>query len=254
MGNDLIYIAGGTAACRYAYTYLKDKGLPVAEQPGPEVGHVLLDVPSFGTNGLLRMGGKVEDMLKGLSNDVVIYGGNLNHPILDSVRTVDFLKDETYLAENAYITAECALDVALPYLTVTVRNCPVLILGWGRIGKCLGQLFRSIGARVTIAARKETDRALIHALGYHAVDIKQSAHILHHYRLIFNTVPAPVFTREQMDACREDCVCIELASTSGIDHENVIIARGLPGIHLPESSGKLIAETFLRFYRKEVMQ
>ena len=59
-------------------------------------------------------------------------------------------------------------------------------------------------------------------------------------------------SRMQMDACRNDCVCIELASKNGIEYEDIIIARGLPGIHLPESSGNLIAETFLRYYKKEV--
>jgi hypothetical protein len=49
-----------------------------------------------------------------------------------------------------------------------------------------------------------------------------------------------------MFQCREDCVKIELASKDGMEGDDIIIARGLPGIHLPESSGELIAETFLR--------
>ena len=252
MGKDLIYCAGGTAASRYACTYLKDNGIPVTEQFEPDIGHLILDVPSFGPEGQLRMGGRIEDILTRISEDTVIYGGNLDHPALENYRTVDFLQDEIYLAENACITAECALDVALPYLTVTLRNCPVLILGWGRIGKCLGQLLKSMGARVTIAARKETDRAMIQALGYHTADFSKAAGLLDRFRLIINTVPASVFSRMQMDACRNDCVCIELASKNGIEYEDIIIARGLPGIHLPESSGNLIAETFLRYYKKEV--
>jgi hypothetical protein len=43
---------------------------------------------------------------------------------------------------------------------------------------------------------------------------------------------------------------IDLASRQGIDHEDVIIARGLPGIHFPESSGILIAKTFLQYYKE----
>ncbi len=252
MGNDLIYCAGGTAASRYACTYLKENDFPVTERFEPDIGHLILDVPSFGPEGQLRMGGRIEDILTRISEDTVIYGGNLDHPALENYRTVDFLQDRFYLAENAYITAECALDVALPYLTVTLRSCPVLILGWGRIGKCLGQLLQAIGARVTIAARKDSDRAMIQALGFHAVDIREAAVLLGQFRLIFNTVPAPVFSRMQMDACRNNCVCIELASKNGIEYEDIIIARGLPGIHLPESSGKLIVETFLRYYKKEV--
>ena len=39
---------------------------------------------------------------------------------------------------------------------------------------------------------------------------------------------------------------IELASKAGMVGDDIIPARGLPGIHMPESSGELIAKTFLR--------
>lgn len=246
-----IFCAGSTGASRYAATYLKKLGLPVTDAPGKEVRHLLLDVPSFGPDGSLRGGGSVEKLLDAVSKDTIIYGGNLNHPSFENYKTVDFLQDPTYLAENAYITAECAIDVALPYLDITLRRCPTLIIGWGRIGKCLGKLLFSIGADVTVAARKETDRAMIHALGYHAAKPTALEESLGHYRLIFNTVPSPVLTAEQMQQCHPDCVAIELASKDGIVGDEVIIARGLPGLHMPESSGKLIAQTFLRFYQKE---
>lgn len=251
MDKRLIFCAGSTKAVRYAATYLKSFGLPVTDEPSGNVRHLLLDVPSFGANGQLRGGGAAEKLLAQLSKDIIVYGGNLTHPALTNYRTVDFLQDPAYLAENAYITAECALDVTLPYLDITLRRCPTLIIGWGRIGKCLGQLLHGIGADVTIAARKEADRAMIHALGYHAADPSQLEDSLHHYRLIFNTVPHPILDRSQMENCRPDCVRIELASKAGMDDDDVILARGLPGIHMPESSGKLIAETFLRLYQKE---
>ncbi len=249
--KSLIYCAGDTQASRFAAGYLAKLGLPVVDSPSEQVRHLLLDVPSFGPDGQLRGGGAVETLLDSIPKDITIYGGNLNHPKLQGYQTVDFLKDPVYLAENAYITAECALDVALPYLDITLRNCPTLIIGWGRIGKCLGRLLHSIGADVTIAARKDADRAMAHALGYHVTDISQLAAELPHYRLIFNTVPFPVLTAEQMAHCHPASVAIELASKDGLLGEDVITARGLPGVHMPESSGMLIAQTFLRLYQKE---
>ena len=249
MANNVIFCAGATPACRFARTYLKDAGLPVTDVLQPDIGHLLLDVPSFGPDGNLRSGGSIKDLL---TDNVIVYGGNLEHPELQNHTVVDFLKDDVYLAQNARITAEAALDVALPCLSVTLRECPVLIIGWGRIGKCLSQLLRSIGADVAVAARKESDRAILSALGYRALDIDGLVQNLAPFRLVYNTVPHPVLSREQTLYCREDCVLIDLASRQGIDHENVIIARGLPGIHFPESSGKLIAQTFLKYYHKEV--
>ncbi len=246
MEEKLIFAAGGTKACRFAASYLQALRLPVTDTPGSRIRYLLLDVPSFQSNGLLRSGGSIGPILSALPKDIMICGGNLSNPALDGYETVDFLKDEGYLCENAYITAECALDVALPYLGRTLRNCPVLVIGWGRIGKCLAQLLKNLGADVTVAARKPKDRAMIHALGYGAVDINELPLCMGHFRLLYNTVPTPVLDPEQMATCHPSCVKIELASKDGIVGEDIVIARGLPGLHMPESSGKLIADTFLR--------
>ncbi len=236
MENRIIFSGGSTPASAYAVQLLRSWGLCIADVPSREVTHVLLDVP-------LR--GRFEPPA-GLGPDVVICGGRLHQPHFDGYRVVDFLEDEEYLCRNAYITAECALDVAMPYLKRTLRRCPVLIVGWGRIGKCLGQLLHSIGADVTIAVRNPQQRAMLRALGYESSLISELAELLPRFRLIYNTVPYPVLGREALGLCREDCVKIELASADGMEGDDIIIARGLPGIHMPESSGELIARTFLR--------
>ena len=246
MEKNLIFAAGSTAAARYAADCLKRLGLPVADSPDRNVRYLLLDAPAFGPTGLLRSGESVEKILNLLPADILVCGGNLHHRALEGYETVDFLQDESYLCENAYITAECALDVALPCLKRTIRRCPILIVGWGRIGKCLAGILGSLGADVTVAARNPKDRSMAHALGFHVLDMESLPDNLRRFRLLYNTVPAPVLSREQSAQCHEDCIKIELASSNGIEDDEVIIARGLPGIHMPESSGKLIADTFIR--------
>lgn len=251
MDRNHIFAAGSTAACRYAASILRGLGLPVTADPGMDVRYLLLDAPSFGPDGQLRGGGGITQLLQKLPKDILICGGKLSHPDLEEYETVDFLKDEYYLCQNAYITAECALDVALPYLTRTFRHCPALIIGWGRIGKCLGRILKNLDADVTIAARNPRDRAMIQSLGFSALDIEEIPQELSHFRLLYNTVPQPVLNQSQLALCREDCVKIELASKDGLEGDDIIIARGLPGLHMPESSGKLIADTFLRLcYRR----
>ena len=115
MDEKFNFAAGSTAANRYAVKYLVEHGIPVTDFPGSNIRYLLLDVPSFGPEGSLRGGGHIEKLLKQLPGGITVCGGNLSHPSLNDYKTVDFLKDETYLCENAYITAECALDVALPY-------------------------------------------------------------------------------------------------------------------------------------------
>ena len=242
-----IYCAGTTAAAEYAASELWAKGWDVTSRPGRDVEMLLLDVPSFGANGFLRGGGEIQRILELLGQNVIVCGGKLEHPALEGYAKIDLLQDEDYLAENAYITAEAALDVALPYLQRTVRSCKVLILGWGRIGKCLGNLLKAMGAEVTVAARKASDRAMLKALGFGAVGFPIDVEILQVPELIYNTVPYEVLDCVQI----EDCIKIDLASQQGMIGDDVVIARGLPGIHFPESSGKLIANTLTRILRKE---
>ncbi len=242
--NPTLYRAGSTAATEYAAVFLEDRGMRLLSDLSSAPDYLLLDVPAFNSDGLLRSGQNAAALIAQLPEDTTVIGGNLEHQALARLQKLDLLKDAFYLAENARITAECALDVALPYLSVTLRQCPVLVLGWGRIGKCLSQLLQRLDAQVTVAARKESDRAMLRALGFEAADF----HIpdLRRFRLIFNTVAAPVLTPAQLHACRSDCVKIDLASAPGMEDVDAIVARGLPGIHFPESSGKLIAETIMR--------
>ena len=222
-------------AVRSAAQYLADAGLPLTYKPAPDISHVLLPVPSFG-NGE----GYLAHLLTDLPDDVIISGGFLDTPLLQGYQTVDFLKDPYYLAENAAITASCAIRMLN---RISLKGKPVLLIGWGRIGKCLCRLLEAAGAALTVAVRKDTDRAMIRALGLRGISIGDARQELHHYDVILNTVPEMVLP--DIDA-KPDAIILELASRPGISGANIIDARGLPGKMAPEASGKLIAKTFIR--------
>ena len=246
MGLELMYPVGSTAACRYAGEILRQSGIGLVDHPAPEVTHLLLDVPSFDPGGMLRGGGNLKDLLRMLPPGITVIGGNLEHPALAGYRKLDLLKEEGYLAQNAAITAECALQVAAQHMEVVFSGCPVLVIGWGRIGKCLSLLLKGMGAEASIAARKEADRAMAKALGFGAVDTASLD--FRPYRVVFNTVPYPILHKEGNEKCHS--LLIELASKPGLAGDSVVIARGLPGIYAPESSGRLIAETILQRFRE----
>lgn len=243
MNHYKIFTAGHSAALDYAIHTLKRSNLEFV--PSPEMAtHLLLPVPSFLADGSLQGGGNWEELLSKCSNDITIIGGNLKHPALTHYKTIDLLQDPEYLAKNANITAHCAISLAMSKLPFILPDCPVLIIGWGRIGKCLAHLLRELGCSVTVAARKDADRAILQALGYGA--IAPDAIKPNDYALLFNTVPALVLTN-----CIEDSLKIDLASCPGMTGEGVLWARGLPGKDAPESSGTLIAETVIRLLKKE---
>lgn len=229
MKNIRIYPAGTTEAIAWA---ARELGTAVTGSPTPDTTHLLLDVP-------LRQGNP-EKILEKLPGDVTIIGGNLDFP---GYSCMDLLQDEEYLAKNAAITAHCALKLALPHLSVTPEGCPVLILGWGRIGKCLGKLLQAMGAHVTIAARRPAQRGMLKALGYRSADYSELSESLSSFRLIYNTVPVKILSEDAKYG--DDSVAIELSSIPALPGA-VIDGRGLPTRLAPESSGKLIAQTIFR--------
>lgn len=242
-----IVCGGTTPAMEYACACLKKAGLPIS----PSGDQLLLDVPSFRPDGLLRSGEDLSPLLDRLAPEGRVLGGNLRHPALAPYRKTDLLLDPEYLAQNAYITAECVLDVLLPEYPGLIRGCAVGILGWGRIGKCLARLFKNLDAEVTVVARKETDRTLASSLGYRAVPFDGAGEFLKGCRILINTVPDSVLTGEDLAQCPKNCVKIELASRPALIGDDVIQAQGLPGRYRPEASGKLIADTMLRHMKQE---
>lgn len=240
LNERVYYIASDSKALDYAAHELSMHGLTIAETPSRAVTHLILGVPC-------RMKGtELRHLLKKLHHDIRIFGGFLDRSELQGYQCDDLLANEDYLAHNAAITAHCAIQAALDQLPVTMQNCAVLILGWGRIGKCLAPLLKAMGAEVVIAARKSSSRAMIRALGYEAEALPLTGYILPRFRVVFNTVPAPVLSAAELAHCRPDCLKIELASSPGMEGADITDARGLPGKLAPEQSGKLIARTVLR--------
>lgn len=244
--NGLTFYLSGGSALKYAGRCLSERGVHVARTPGGDVTHLLLGVPSFDAAGQLKGGGELEELLAQLPKDITVVGGNLDHPALKGYKTADLLQDPIYLAQNAAITADCAMRIAGSNMPVVFCDCPILVIGWGRIGKCLAAKLKAAGADVTVAARKESDVAMLKALGYSTEYTDQLRFGLIRYRVIFNTVPFPVLSSDQLSHCRPDCVKIDLASRKGIAGDDVIWARGLPGTNTPESSGCLIAKSAIR--------
>ena len=217
---------GNGRAVSFAARILEQNGVRVATALDRSVTHVLLDVPTKDAEGSKIPAG------------VTVIGGNLD--AMENYVKVDLLKDDQYLSENAAITADCALRLLGDRLPVAFRGCPVLVIGWGRIGKCLAAMLKALDADVSVAARKPSDLGMLTALGYGAVALEKVNPSL--YRAIINTAPAQVLAHGGEEAC----IKIDLASQLGMAGENVLWARGLPGKMLPEESGACIARGVLR--------
>lgn len=239
-----LWAKGLSAAHAYACEQLSRSGFSIIDTPDDTTQGVLLDIPSFRTPDV-----NPETIWAALPDNAIIIGGNLAGKVPERFRVMDLLMDEEYTAKNADITARCALRLGAEQMNRTYRDMPVLILGWGRIGKCLARLLRVLDAQVCVYARNPADRAMLKTLGYDAISEEELAASLPCFRQIYNTVPAPVLSHAMTAKCR-DCLLIDLASQLGIQSEDVLWARRLPGKLAPESSGKLISETIIRLWEE----
>lgn len=125
-----------------------------------------------------------------------------------------FLREELTVA-NAAATAEAALQVAMEHLDRTLLGTNCLVLGFGRIGKLLSFRLHGLGAQVTAAARKASDRAWIRAYGWNALDTAALTGELEPFPVVFNTVPSLLLDEPLLKELPGGCLYVELASVPG---------------------------------------
>lgn len=272
----LVHILGGDRRMKYAAEHLRAIGwdcrtcavegladsftLPTS---GSECRCWLLPYPAFRGGNIIGTALPPHSLLPYLHSGVTLVGGllaPLSSPALQAgARVVDVAGDEALAVSGAIATAEGALGLAISQLPCTLFQTSFLVIGYGRIGRILSGYLHGLGADVTVAARRERDRAMSRAAGMKADILGQYRQPLHTYRCIFNTVPSPVLSAEQISHLREDCIVIDLASAPyGIRAADVPLlgaryhlAAGLPGKTAPESAGIQYAEAVVRALRQE---
>ena len=216
---------------------------------------VILPMPAFDREGYLRTEESRRispaELAALLPENARVFGGKLPAGLLPGAE--NYAEWEALAIGNAAVTAEGAILLAMEQLPVTVQGSRFLVIGAGRIGMALAERLRLLGADVTVTARKERDLARIRACGLTADLTGRYGLGLHPYDCVLNTVPAQVFTEEQLCRLRPDCVRIELASAPGgfPPGTPVINGGGLPGKTSPKTAGILILDAILQHLRNE---
>ena len=125
---------------------------------------------------------------------------------------LDFLQDAPFVLQNAAFTAQGALRLILEHTTVPLQGLPVLITGFGKVGKATAMLLKNVGCAVTVAARNETQRAEAALSGCRAVSLAACSDTLQRTAVVVNTVPAKIFSPADLQRCKENALFLELAS------------------------------------------
>ncbi len=200
---------------------------------------------------------QLDEVLGCVSPSQFLAVGGLPEPLLAplterGIRVGDYLKREELAVLNSIPTAEGAVQLAMEELPVTIRGCRCLVTGYGRVGRALASLLHAMGADVTVAARRCSDRAAAITAGCRAVDTAAIADA-GSFDAIFNTVPACLFDADLLKTLDRSTLLIDLASRpGGVDFAaaatlqlKTIWALSLPGRVAPKSAGEIIKQTIL---------
>ena len=200
----------------------------------------------------------IDEVTANLSPKQVVFGGKVSKNLAETITAIgaeceDYLEREDFAVQNAIPTAEGSISIAMQEMSRTIYQSRCLVTGYGRIAKILGRYLQSLGAFVTIAARKTSDIVWAEAQGHHAIHTKDILKDGQRYDLIFNTVPSMLFDGEKLQCIDNDCIIIDLASKpGGVDFDvaaelglNVIWALSLPGKVAPISAGDIIYNTIM---------
>ena len=218
---------------------------------------VLLPIPACGAGGAIRGTSDLlpSDLLPALSCGCMLFGGNLSASLVASARergikTVDYLNLDSFVLQNAYLTAQAALGILLTELESCLFRMKVAVIGFGRIGKFLTRMLTSLGAEVTVFARKSSDLAMASLLRVKTLPITSLGErkALMPFRVVINTAPARILKSEDLFCLADGSVILELASGSDNIPEppegksiRLLQAQGLPGKCFPESAGEIVA-------------
>ena len=203
-----------------------------------------------------------EDVVRQTPNHCTIYTGNANaylKNITHDKQLVALFYRDDLAVYNSIPTAEGALKLIMEQTDVTVHGSNVMILGFGRVGKTVVNLFSSVGANVRVAVRKSADIARVTEMGLTPVKLEKLEQEIVGMDTIINTIPHPVIDADIIAAMETSTLIVDIASApGGTDFAfakthgiKALHALGLPGKTAPKSAGRIIGSVLLELLRKQ---
>lgn len=168
---------------------------------------------------------------------------------------LDFMEDVIVTEENAIATAEGAIAQLICHSPYNIEGAKIIVTGYGYCGKAIAKKLASLGARVTVLARRNEVRRQAKQDGFYAADFAFGPEEAMGAVMLVNTVPAPVVTKLMIRELPRDAYILDIASKpggtdfasakeSGIAADLVL---GIPGQFSPKASAYILARAIERF-------
>lgn len=181
-----------------------------------------------------------KNIFGGIISQIPNYFNNKNCNLYD-------YNTENFKILNAELTSEAVIKFTMSQFDISLFKKKILIVGYGRIGKILSNLLKNMNNDITVCARNSKDLCWASLNNFNTFNTNDIAENLN-FDIIFNTVPAIIFTEKILNLLDPKTYIIDLASTpGGVDFKTakkmklkVHQALGLPGKIFPENSGEIV--------------
>lgn len=150
----------------------------------------------------------------------------------------DFMKDEGLAIFNAIATAEGVILEALSHKATNIHGSSSLVLGYGRCGRVLAQKLTGLSAEVTVCSGNQTELAMAEAMGMKILALDRLQESLGEFEYLYNTIPAMILAKEQLERVRQDALILDIASGKGGVDEKAADQLGIESLHCLGLPGK----------------
>lgn len=176
-----------------------------------------------------------------------------------NIEVYDYFKREEVTVMNTVPTVQGILKTIIENIDYTIFSSNCAVFGYGRVSRITADTLSSLGANVTVCARKYGDIALSKTKKINACFIDDFYKTADKFDIIINTVPSVVIDKKILNNLRKDCLIIDVASAPfGVDFSTAyelgikaVQCPSLPGKVAPKTAGKIIADGILNIIREE---
>ena len=176
------------------------------------------------------------------------------------LKFINYMEDPILLMQNARLTAEGTVCEMIIRSDRSIKGKNILVIGNGNVGKAVSDILKSLGADVTVSARKPLDFALIENKNMKFIKTEKIGKVVQNFDFIINTVPAPVLGQKELKKVNKDAIIIDLASKpGGTDFKaaqelglDASLVLGIPGKYMPKTAGRILANTVLRHMGEDI--
>ena len=205
---------------------------------------------------------EINEIIPYISNNQIVFGGMVGSELRNcleqnGITVFDYYEEETFKIYNAFLSAEGAIFYAKGRMNRSIHGSHIAIMGYGRIGKILSHLLHAQGAKISVITRKELDRVWSDLSGFSSENINCGVNIKK-YDLIFNTIPANIFTEEILQSITDKTLIIDISSYPyGISDKllekhdlNYYREPSIPGRYAPQSAGEALGKTIINLLER----